>query len=72
MEKKIFKGFLSSMDMPAILVMSYRCAEQTFVLQPTEAPYEIALTGPAVLEMFEIVDRRTTDRRTDKGACLYF
>ena len=59
--EKIFEGFLPYMGMEAILVMSHRCREHSFVT-PTHggSTDNLALIGQGVLEkkMFENVDRR--------------
>ena len=41
---------------------------------PSEATWNLALTGPVVSEekMFEECGRRTDDGRTDGGDCLYY
>ena len=75
LEKKIFEGFLPYMGVAAILVMSPRCREQTFVPSTQGgSTYSLALIGQAVLEkkMFEFVyDGRTTDGRTPDRPVYY-
>ena len=71
-----FLRFLPYMGMVAILVMWPKPFEQLlFPKGPGGCIWNLVAIGPVVSEekSFEIVDRRrTTDGRTDDGACLYF
>ena len=68
LEKKIFEGFLPYMGMVAILVMWPRAREQTFVPPSHRGSiWNLALTGPAVLEKIFENGGRTMD-----GPWLYY
>ena len=63
------------MGMVAILVMWPKHPDQNFVPPPHGGSiWNLDLIGPAVSEekMFEECGRRTDDRLTDDGACLYY